>query len=280
MTTHDLSVPGASCTIWTEGPQWQGGVTGTIGRLVIEDAASGKALLAQACRKLAEAGCEAVLAPMDGDTWHAYRAVIESDGSPPFLLEPTSSPHDLSVLRESGFDVLEEYVSARMPVPPAGSQEPVVEGVTVSAWDGTGASHLVGQLHAYAAGSFADKLFFKPLDEPGFRALYEPLIAMLDPRMVLFAHDAQGRLAGFLFGLPDMAQGAQPTQAILKTYASTRHGAGRLLAWHFHERAREMGFTHVVHALMHSANRSRGSSSLFGGTEFRRYGILGKRLPG
>lgn len=278
MTMREISVPGASCTIWLDGPRWQGSVTGTIGRLGITDAAAGRKLVQRACNELAEAGCETVLAPMDGDTWHSYRVVVESDGSPPFLLEPFGGPHDLAVLRGAGFDVLEEYVSARAPVPLAGSREPVVDGVTVSAWDGTGAAQLVGQLHAYAAESFADKLFFKQLNEDGFRALYEPLMGMLNPRMVLFAYDAQGEFVGFLFGLPDLAQGQHPKQAILKTYASTMHGVGRLLAWRFHELAREMGFTHVVHALMHTANRSRDSSGLFGGTVFRRYGIFGKQL--
>ena len=280
MTTTELSIPGASCLMWTDGPQWEGRAAGTIGRLAIEYPEAGRKLVTMACEQLAQAGCAGVLAPMEGDTWHPYRVVLESDGSPPFLLEPTSGAHDHSTLKACGFDVLEEYVSARAAVPVAGSAEPAVPGIAISAWDGRGAAQLVGQLHAYAAGSFADKLFFKPLDEAGFRAMYEPLIAMLDPRLVLFAHDAHGNLVGFLFGLPDLAQGERPTQAILKTYASTVRGVGRQLAWQFHERARDMGFTHVVHALMHSANRSRGSSGLFGGTEFRRYGILGKRLGG
>src|SRR5690606_31541092 len=170
-------------------------------------AEAGAELLTLACARLRELGCTAVLAPMNGDTWHSYRVVLESDGSPPFALEPVSGSHDLAALRLGGFEVIEEYVSARAPVPPAGSQAPALPNIAITRWDGTGASGLVGQLHAYAAGSFADKLFFKPLDEAGFRALYEPLLGMLDPRLVLFAHDPSGRLVGFLFGFPDFAQG-------------------------------------------------------------------------
>lgn len=58
-------------------------------------------------------------------------------------------------------------------------------GIRITPWDGQGASQLMGQLHAYTAGSFADKLFLKPLDEGAFRALYKPILAMLDPRIVL-----------------------------------------------------------------------------------------------
>lgn len=277
-TTLDLALDGAGCTLWPQGPLWNGAPAATIGQFRAESAEAGAELLALACDRLRELGCKAVLAPMNGDTWHSYRVVLESDGSPPFALEPVSGPHDLAALRMARFAVLEEYVSARAEVPAVGSPPPDIPGIVVTSWDGTGASRLVGQLHAYAAGSFSDKLFFKPLNEQGFRALYEPLLAMLDPRLVLFAHDIDGRLVGFLFGLPDLAQGERPTQVILKTYAATRAGAGYLLAWHFHERARELGYTHVVHALMHSANTSRKSSRRFAGVDFRRYAVLGKLL--
>ena len=275
---HKLALPGATCMIWPDGPEWRGRRTGTIGLLAIEDPVAGADLVTQACESLADAGCETVLAPMDGDTWHSYRVVLASDGSPPYLLEPVSGPHDLALLRGAGFEVLEEYASARMPVPAPGSPEPLVDGIQITQWDGQGAEQLIARLHAYAASSFADKLFFKPLDMAGFRSLYEPLLALLDPRLVLFAHDDGGPLAGFLFGFPDHAQGPQPTQAILKTYAATRHGVGRLLAWHFHERVRQLGYVQVVHALMHSANVSLDSSKLFGAEIFRRYGVLGKTL--
>ena len=276
--TIGLALDGASCTLWPEGPLWNGASAATIGNFRADDAEAGAEVLALACGELRKLGCTAALAPMNGDTWHSYRVVVESDGSPPFALEPVSGPHDLAALRLAGFNVIEEYVSARAQVPAAGSPPPAIPGITVTPWDGTGAAALLGQIHAYAADSFADKLFFKPLDEPGFRELYEPLLAMLDPRLVLFAHDRAGRLIGFLFGLPDLAQGARRTQAIVKTYAATKAGAGYLLAWHFHERARELGYTHVVHALMHSANNSRKSSHRFAGVDFRRYAIMGKRL--
>lgn len=278
MTPRDLSISGAACTIWRDGPLWQEQTAATLGRLRFDSVEAGADLLRRACDELAAEGCSAVLAPMDGDTWHPYRVVLDSDGSPPFALEPTSGVHDLAALQSAGFTVLEEYVSARTTVPEPGSTAPDLPGVTIRAWDGTDAERLIGQLHAYAAAGFADKLFFKPLDEAGFRALYAPLVAMLDPRLVLFAHDEVGHLLGFLFGYPDFAQGANPRQVVLKTYAATRKGVGYLLAWHFHERARELGYGHVVHALMHSANISRNSSRLFAGVEFRRYGVLGRQL--
>jgi hypothetical protein len=280
MTERVLEIEGAGCTLWPDGPAWGDAPAATIGRLNFASAAAGAALLDQACTVLAADGARAVLAPMEGDTWHAYRVVTESDGSPPFAMEPVSGAHDLAALTAAGFTPLEHYASSRAAVPPPGTPCPAVPGVTVTAWDGQGAAQLLDQLHALAGGSFADKLFFKPLDRAGFLALYQPLLGMIDPRLVLFARDAEGRLAGFLFGLPDLLQGPRPRQAILKTYASMQRGVGHLLAWHFHERARELGYGHVVHALMHSANVSLTRSGQHQGDVFRRYAIFGKRLAG
>jgi len=275
MTTETIAIEGARATVWFDGPAWDGVPTGTIGQLEFESAESGAALLQQGCDLLARHGRSAVLAPMNGDTWHAYRAVVESDGAPPFALEPVSGVHDVAALSAAGFTALDHYASSRAPVPPVGTPCPQVAGVRVTPWDGQGAELLLAALHARAGNSFADKRFFKPLDRDGFLELYRPLLAVIDPKLIFFAHD-DGGLVGFLFGLPDVAQGPKPTQAILKTYASMRRGVGHLLAWHFHEAARDLGYAHVVHALMHDANISLERSAQHAGSIFRRYALFGR----
>lgn len=273
MSDFELSIPGARCRVWPNGPDWEGQPAAAIGAFAIEDAEAGKALLVQA---LARLGARAVLAPMDGDTWHRYRAVTDSDGSPPFTLEPTSSPAEVAVLEAMGFVPVTEYVSSRAPVPEA-EPAPKVPGVVVREWDGQGAEVLLERLYALSGASFADKLFFKAISRDEFLALYQPLLGRIDPRLVLFAFGEKGEMVGFLFGLPDLLQGTKPDTAILKTYASRRSGVGHLLAHEFHERARELGYTHVVHALMHVDNISLERSAMHGGTVFRRYTLFGRR---
>jgi hypothetical protein len=277
VSDFELSIGGARCRVWPDGPDWGGAPAAAIGKLEFDSAQAGAALLNLACGKLREAGRSAVLAPMDGDTWHAYRAVTQSDGSPPFALEPTSGLGDVAALQAAGFEPVTAYVSARAPVPQPGGGGPHAPGLTVRAWDGQGADALLDRLFALAGGSFSDKLFFKPIGREDFLALYRPLLAAVDPRLVLFAFDAGGDLAGFLFGLPDWAQGNAPDTAILKTYASRRGGAGHLLAHAFHERARDLGYSHVIHALMHVDNVSLERSAMHGGTIFRRYSLFGRR---
>lgn len=271
--SYDFELGGARCRIWADGPAWNGAPAAAIGKLDFPDVASGAAMLRAACERLGKP----VLAPMDGDTWHPYRAVTQSDDSPPYMLEPVSGPHDAAALAGAGFVPVADYVSSRAPVPEASTPAPVMPGIKIAPWDGTGAEPMLDRLFALSGASFADKGFFKPIARDDFLDLYRPLLPLIDPRLVLFAFSESGDLAGFLFGIPDRLQGAEPDTAILKTYASGRPGVGHLLAHMFHENAREYGFAHVIHALMHVDNISLQRSGLHSGTVFRRYSLFGRR---
>lgn len=275
----DIVTDGASCRLYRDAPAWEGRRTAAVGQFRCETATAGSALLGKLAAELADEGFEAIIGPMDGDTWHSYRLVSESDGSPPFLMEPVSGHFDREAFQAAGFAPISEYVSSRTTLEAAvGSEEVSVPDVTVTAWDGSDAAGLIGQLYAMSAAAFRNNAFFKPLDQAGFLKLYEPVMPLLDPRFVLFARDAQGALAGFLFGIPDRLEGPSPHTVILKTYASLRRGVGHLLADQFHRRARESGFSHAVHALMHLDNVSRERSARHAGEVFRRYALMGRRL--
>jgi len=267
-----ISIDGASCRIWSDGPEWNGVVSGTIGELSFDSAETGAEVLRLATAMLSDMGVSMVLAPMCRDTWHAYRAVVESDGSSPFPLEPASGPHDVEALRLAGFDVVARYASARTNVRDETSSDVVVPGISIRAWDGRGADGLLDRLHSMAAGSFADKMFFRSIGRDEFLDLYRPMLAAIVPEMVLFALDETGAMAGFLFGYPDPASGA----AVLKTYAGTRPGVGRMLARRFHDDAIARGHPCVVHALMHEDNVSLVRSGQHGGEVFRRYALYGR----
>ena len=98
-------------------------------------------------------GYAALLGPMDGDTWHAYRVVVESDGSAPFAMEPVSGPHDRAAFEASGFAPVSSYVSTRASLADAIGPEapPSVAGVTVAPWDGQNADLLIGKLFDMSA---------------------------------------------------------------------------------------------------------------------------------
>jgi hypothetical protein len=78
--------------------------------------------------------------------------------------------------------------------------------------------------------------------------------------------------------MPDLLALEGERCAIVKTYAGSVKGVGRVLAQRFHMLARDMGFAGVIHALMRSDNVSRSASLKHGGKIFRRYALMGRAL--
>jgi hypothetical protein len=281
MTTSVLpyGIEGASCTIHRDAPSWDGMATAAVGDFKCDSAAAGARLLGEVGQLLRQETFDAVIGPMDGDTWHKYRLVSSSDGSPPFFMEPTSGPHDKSAFEAAGYAPLSSYVSARATLDEAiGPNDPVaVNGIVVTPWDGRDGERLIGTLFDMSAASFSKNAFFKPINRQQFLALYEPVMPAIDPRLVLFAF-AGSKLVGFLFGLPNHLEGPRPGRVILKTYASGMRGVGHLLADSFHRTARDLGYAHVIHALMHVDNVSLDRAKKHAGQVFREYALMGTRL--
>ena len=273
-----VSIAGAEAVVYRDAPDWDHRRTAAIGGIQFESAEAGEALLTAVASRLRAERFEAIIGPMDGDTWHRYRLVADSDASPAFLLEPTSGAHDHAAFVAAGFSPISSYVSARAQLTDTLAPQPVaMPGIVVTPWDGTGAEQLITQLFNMSAASFAGNHFFKPIGLEEFLELYRPVLPLLDPRHILFARTETGQLVGFLFGMPDRLAPSRPA-AILKTYASGLRGVGHLLADNYHRRALDMGFTEVIHALMHEDNASRDRSERHKAKVFRRYALLGRLL--
>jgi len=267
----------ATAMLYRDAPSWDGKRTAAIGAVAFGSLEAGAELLSRAAAELHAEGFEALIGPMDGDTWHKYRLVSESDGTPPFALEPQSGPHDHAAFIAAGYAPISSYVSSRARLVDTIGDTPVsMAGVTVTAWDGQGAELLIGKLFDMSGSAFAGNRFFKPISREAFLELYRPLLPLLDPRHILFAYGPGAQLVGFLFGMPDHGS-AIPT-AILKTYASGLRGVGHLLADSYHRRALDLGFTEVIHALMHEDNVSRQRSERHNARVFRRYALMGRDL--
>lgn len=275
----ETSAPGASCTIYRSAPSWNGRRTAAIGAFRCDSADAGASLLRDSIDGLRDEGYEAVIGPMDGDTWHKYRLVSETDGSTPFFLEPVSGPHDLEAFVTAGLSPISSYVSARAYLADREDDMPEpIPSVTLRQWDGENAEGLFGSLFDLSREAFAENAFYKPISRDAFLALYQPILPAIDPRLILFAYTDAGDLVGYLFAIPDRLQGPQSTTAIIKTYASRRRGVGRLLVDATNRTLRDLGYQDVIHALMHVDNQSRSRSALNHGTIFRRYDLMGLDL--
>lgn len=277
--SEPVAIPGAAATIHREAPSWDGLRTAAVGGFSCKSAARGQELLDRTAALLGEEGYRALIGPMDGDTWHRYRLVMASDGSPPFALEPVSGPHDLEAFQAAGFKAISNYASSYGRLDEAIGEDAVeLPDISVASWDGRDTEGLVDRLFAMSAARFAGNHFYKAIDRAAFLKLYQPVLPLIDPRLVLFAQGADGQPVGFLFGLPDRLESAEPSTVILKTYASGQRGVGRLLADSFHRQALALGYRFVIHALMHSQNVSLERSERYGTRVFRRYALMGRRL--
>jgi len=279
MTHETLKSEGASLTLHLDGPDWEGAPAATLGNIAFRDPQAGAALLAEALARIRAAGRDRVLGPMAGDTWHGYRFVSETDGSKPFLMEPTNRPHEPGIFAAAGFGPVSRYFSARMAladIDPAAP--PASDGFRIEAWDGQDPEALIREVFALSTAAFAANAFYTAISEEAFLAMYRPVMPMMRPDLIFFARRPDGTLAGYLFAIPNYAEGLETKTVILKTYASLIPGAGRHLVHACHSTARALGFETVIHALIHDANRSAERSRMEGATVFRRYELLGLRL--
>jgi hypothetical protein len=129
-----ISTSDASCQVFWNAPSLRGRATTAIGNIRCEHDAAGIALLSRAAEELRAEGVEAMLGPMIKNTWHDYRLVEESDGSPAFFLEPVNNPACTKQgFASAGFERVACYMSSRAALDEAVrlSESAPVEGVTV-----------------------------------------------------------------------------------------------------------------------------------------------------
>ncbi len=89
-----LSSGTCTAAIWCKNtPMLDGRTVGTIGACQLDHTPHAASFIS-ACADILhhEYGCQTVVGPMNGNTWLQHRLVIESDGRPPFLMEPSTSP--------------------------------------------------------------------------------------------------------------------------------------------------------------------------------------------
>ncbi len=280
MTTQTLKTDDGQVTVWFDGPVWDNHAkVATVGKCKFTSAEAGARLLADAAALAKSQGATALIGPMEGDTWHAYRLISDRGDQPSFLMEPSSADHDQDAFKAAGFKIISSYFSASAPLSELPGPKPKDTDVfTIETWDGSDADALFTQVYQLSCTAFADNPFYKHITLDDFLAMYRPVVPLLKQDLILFACDSTDTLVGFLFGIPNYAEGPAPKSVILKTYASLQKGAGHWLSYQFYTNAKAMGFEVAIHALMHDDNLSAIRSGLNGADVFRRYALMGRTL--
>ena len=274
----------ARCSLWWGGvPAHQGRRTGFVGALEAHDHVATSALLGRAAERLRAAGCALAAGPVDGDTWHRYRLVTWSDGTPPFALEPHSPVEATVPWVRAGFAPLETYASYRDdaleihdPRVPALEARLLAAGIEFRPLDLARFDEELAQIHALAVRGFRDAALYAPIGFEAFAALYRPLAPLLDPRLCPVAV-RDGRIAGALFAVRDPNA---PHTVVLKTIVRgldrTLAGLGFVLTDRARSAAHALGATRAISALQHDGSVARSLAAQ--AVVFRRYAVFGKEL--
>lgn len=283
MTIRDLDLGDAACRLWLAGgPSFQEYKTASLGAFRCDDVPAGERLLREAAAQLTAEGFGYLIGPMDGDTWHRYRLVTESDGSPPFFLEPSNPAFYPEVFEAAGFTVIGRYSSARSEgfrQRPLGAYTRRLQtlGLHLRPFDPQRGEEDLRAIYRLSLTAFAGNFLYTPIGEEAFLDMYRPVLGRLVPEFVWLAEDGEEQLAAFIFAIPDYLEGPSPTTLIVKTYASRVPGLGGYLYEHLQAVARAAGFTAMIHALMHEDNVSRRNSDKYA-RSIRRYALYGRPL--
>ena len=258
---------------WKNPPTFQDHTIGSFGvpSTVAEIAAAEAYLHAQ--------GCSLAIAPMEGNTWRTHRAVIESDGSPPFLLEPTTPPEASKLLLDSGYQILAQYTSSLIdldsPSPDLSRLEKRLSQINIRPLNLTHLEDELRAIYKLSTRAFVDNFLYTPISESEFLAQYLAFKSHLTSDCAFLAeHDNQ--LVGFVFGYPDQNRFIVKTLAVLPERRFA--GLGTLLVERIQDRARKAGFSQAIHALQREDNQSLRISTRFNAKVFRRYALFAKKL--
>jgi len=281
----------ARCSLWwSRVPHLPDHAAGIVGHYGAVDGEAAAGLLDRACVELAARRCTIAVGPMDGCTWRRYRVLTERGTEPPFFMEPDNPPDWPAHFQAAGFRDLARYFSTlctdlNYADPRLDRVAPRLEraGVRIRAIDPARFDVELAAIHRLSLVSFRDNFLYSPISEAEFIAQYRPILPKLRPELVLLA-EQEGRLAGFLFAVPDLFQGLrrQPIDTvILKTAAVLPGrefaGLGSLMVTRCHASASALGYRRAIHALMHESNESRSVSARYG-APFRTYSLYSRIL--
>ena len=279
----------ARCSVW-RARDAHGAATadGLIGHYAAADADAGGELLEHALEWHRTNGCERVIGPMDGSTWHRYRLLTERGTEPIFFLEPDNPDDWPRHFTNAGFVSLATYTSALNSdlsrVDPRSDERRANferNGTTFRTIDVERFDAELAAIHELSLEAFARNFLYSPITLETFVASYTPIRPYLIPELVLLAEQG-GQLVGFIFGIPDILEPArgEPSRTIIVKSMAVHPscggtGLGGLLMDDCQRAGRKLGFERAIHALMYETNRSRNISARYGSI-IRRYTLYEK----
>jgi GNAT superfamily N-acetyltransferase len=280
----------ARCSLWwTHVPSFRQQCVGVIGHYAATNHEAAAMVLTAARERLSQAGCSIAIGPMNGTTWQSYRFVTERGEQPAFFMEPTNPEEWPRQFERAGFSSLASYFSAlnddvSRPDTRLGEMETKIAdaGITIRSANNDLRVELE-KIYAVSKISFRQNFLYTEIPEAEFVAMYEPLLPIVRPELVLIAEYAR-RCVGYLFAIPDLAmktRGPEIDTFIIKTVSilpePQLRGLGSLLVARAQQIGHELGFRRCIHALMFEDNISLNISRHYASV-MRKYSLYSKEL--
>ena len=238
---------------------------GYIGNFEMESFEDGKEKLARYVKELAEH--DEVIGPIDGSTWHGYRLVSYTDGSPGFPMEPSNPLWYNDVYTDLGFVPIKKYFSERFLIKDIKPYEKSL-AVTIRQFKAEDLS----VMYEISEKGFSDNFLYEPISYAEFEALYLPTVSMVAHDFILVA-EVDRKAVGFLFAFVYQEILILKTIAVLPEYRSI--GIGRRLINATLVKGEKMGIEVGIGALFIEGNTSGKIVANYGGEIFREYTLYG-----
>jgi len=262
---------------WTDSPSLPNERVGCIGMMAPEDLE----LLPAAEDRLRRAGCTTAIGPINGNTWSKHRAVVETDGRPPFMLEPFTPPEIASGFQDTGYSILAQYSSSLISLDQENDSFSRITArmkkanVSIRPLDLKNLAKELRSIFQLSLKAFTENFLYTPITEDEFLAMYQPLAPHLTPESAFIA-ERDGETMGFVFGYQEAETMIVKTLAVLPERPLA--GLGTLLVHQIQQAAKERGCTSAIHALQREDNQSLRISKRFSASIFRRYALFSKSL--
>ena len=238
---------------------------GYIGNFEMESPEDGKAKLADFIKELAEH--DEIIGPIDGSTWHSYRLVSFTDGSPSFPMEPTNPLWYNDVYTDLGFVPIKKYFSERFPIKDIKPYEKS-NIVTIRQFK----PEDLQAMYEISKVGFADNFLYHPISYAEFEALYLPKISMVVHDFILVA-EVDNKAVGFLFAFVYQDTLILKSIAVLPEHRSASIG-GRMVNVAL-VKAEAIVIKTAIGALFIEGNTSGKIVANYGGEVFREYTLYG-----
>lgn len=296
VTSKSVGGGRASASLWwRKTPELPNEKIGLIGAFEADDEEAALNVLHTCFEKLKQKGCTLAIGPVDGDTWHKYRWVVdevdESSEEAPFFLEPTNSPAYPLYFELAGFEAKWHYLSAKtfdlsiVDVRIEGITEKMnAAGVTIRPLDLSDTEAELDRIYDVSLESFKNNVLYTPIEKEAFKAMYAQVMPYVKSELVWLA-ERDGASVGFAFAVPDynaLIRGEQIDTVVFKTIAILPEpelaGLGTMLAEQIRSEARQLGFTKLIYALIFEDNRSKSIPLRHGAKVIRKYTLYAKEL--